>query len=54
MLVEQLPEITEIDLNPIKVLAPGDGVMIVDARIRVRPVTGILLPGRKDIPGRML
>lgn len=54
MLVEQLPEISEIDLNPVKVLPPGDGAMIVDARIRVRPVTGIFLPSRKDIPGRML
>ncbi|MDH3299849.1 MAG: GNAT family N-acetyltransferase [Acidimicrobiia bacterium] len=54
VLVEQLPEITEIDLNPVKVLPPGEGAVIVDARIRVRPVTGIFLPSRKDIPGRML
>ncbi|MDH5521500.1 MAG: acetate--CoA ligase family protein, partial [Acidimicrobiia bacterium] len=54
VLVEQLPEISEIDLNPVKVLPPGDGAVVVDARIRVRPVTGIFLPSRKDIPGRML
>ncbi len=30
-----LPEIAEMDLNPIKAFAPGQGLMIVDARIRV-------------------
>ena len=30
-----LPEIAEMDLNPVKVFAPGQGLMIVDARIRV-------------------
>ncbi len=34
-LVEELPEIAELDLNPIFVLPPGKGCMIVDARIRV-------------------
>jgi acetyl coenzyme A synthetase (ADP forming)-like protein len=36
-LVEQIPEITEIDLNPIFALPPGEGCQIVDARIRVEP-----------------
>ncbi|NND85091.1 MAG: acetate--CoA ligase family protein [Acidimicrobiia bacterium] len=31
------PEIVEMDLNPVKVLEPGKGVVAVDARIRVRP-----------------
>jgi acetyltransferase len=31
------PEIVEMDLNPVKVLEPGQGVVAVDARIRVRP-----------------
>ena len=34
-LVEELPEVVELDLNPIFVLPPGKGCMIVDARIRV-------------------
>jgi acetyl coenzyme A synthetase (ADP forming)-like protein len=34
-LVDQLPEITELDLNPIFALPPGQGCQIVDARIRV-------------------
>jgi acetyl coenzyme A synthetase (ADP forming)-like protein len=36
-LVEALPELRELDLNPVKVLGPGEGVMIVDARLRVGP-----------------
>jgi acetyl coenzyme A synthetase (ADP forming)-like protein len=38
-LVEALPELRELDLNPVKVLRPGEGVMIVDARLRVGPAT---------------
>jgi len=34
-LVEGVEEITEIDLNPVFALEPGDGYRIVDARIRV-------------------
>jgi len=34
-LVEELPEIVELDLNPVFALPPGKGCMIVDARIRV-------------------
>ena len=36
-LVEQIPEITELDLNPIFALPEGKGCKIVDARIRVEP-----------------
>lgn len=36
-LVEIAPDIVELDLNPIKVLEPGRGIVVVDARIRVRP-----------------
>ncbi len=53
-LVDDLPEIAEMDLNPVKVLPPGRGVCVIDARVRVRPVKGAFLPSRKDIPGRML
>jgi acetyl coenzyme A synthetase (ADP forming)-like protein len=38
-LVEELPEISEIDLNPIFALAPGQGCRIADARLAVRPPT---------------
>jgi acyl-CoA synthetase (NDP forming) len=41
-LAEAVPEIAELDLNPVMVLAPGQGCRIVDARIkvaRVRPTT---------------
>jgi acetate---CoA ligase (ADP-forming) len=34
-LVDAIPEIRELDLNPIKVLEPGKGAIVVDARIRV-------------------
>jgi acyl-CoA synthetase (NDP forming) len=34
-LVETLPELREVDLNPVKVLRPGQGAVVVDARIRV-------------------
>lgn len=36
-LVEVVPEIRELDLNPVKVLEPGKGAIAVDARIRVAP-----------------
>jgi acetyltransferase len=35
-MVGDLPEIEEMDLNPLKVLAPGKGCIAVDARIGVR------------------
>ena len=34
-LAEEVPEISELDLNPVIALAPGQGCRIVDARIRV-------------------
>lgn len=34
-LVEEIPEITELDLNPVFALPPGQGCRIVDARIRL-------------------
>jgi acetyl coenzyme A synthetase (ADP forming)-like protein len=39
-LVEEIPEISELDLNPIFAFPPGQGCQIVDARIRVAHVTG--------------
>lgn len=38
-LVEEIPEISELDLNPIFALPPGQGCRIVDARVRVEPTT---------------
>jgi len=49
-LIEAIPEIVEMDLNPVKVLEPGAGVRAVDARIKVRPVSSAYIPGRIDIP----
>jgi len=49
-LVDELPEIVEMDLNPVKVLAPGQGLKVVDARIKVRRAEGPFVPSRKDLP----
>lgn len=35
-LIEAIPELTEMDLNPVKVLPPGKGAIVVDARMRLR------------------
>jgi acetyl coenzyme A synthetase (ADP forming)-like protein len=35
-LVEEAPEIAEMDLNPVKVLVPGRGCVVVDTRILLR------------------
>jgi acyl-CoA synthetase (NDP forming) len=35
-LVEEVPEISELDLNPVIALPPGQGCRIADARIRVK------------------
>ncbi len=40
-LAEEVPEIGEMDLNPIFAFSPGNGCRIADARIRVRPVQSI-------------
>ncbi|HEU4342692.1 MAG TPA: acetate--CoA ligase family protein, partial [Candidatus Binatia bacterium] len=36
-LVEEVPEISELDLNPVFALPPGEGCLVIDARIRVEP-----------------
>ena len=36
-LAEEVPEIAEIDLNPVYAFPPGQGCRIADVRIRVRP-----------------
>ena len=37
-MVEDIPEIAEMDLNPVKVLPPGEGCCVVDARIILKPI----------------
>jgi acetate---CoA ligase (ADP-forming) len=34
-IIEVIPELTEMDLNPVKVLPPGKGALVVDARMRL-------------------
>jgi acetyl coenzyme A synthetase (ADP forming)-like protein len=34
-MVEEIPEVAELDLNPLMVLQDGEGTVVVDARIRV-------------------
>jgi acetyl coenzyme A synthetase (ADP forming)-like protein len=50
-LVEAVPELVEMDMNPVKVLLPGEGVRVVDARIKVRPLKPGWSPELLDIPG---
>lgn len=49
-LIEAVPELLEMDLNPVKVLRPGEGVQVVDARVRVRPIQTGWGPELVDIP----
>jgi acetyltransferase len=37
-LVESIPELRELDLNPVKVLSPGQGAVVVDGRMRLGPL----------------
>ncbi len=50
-LVGAVPEIDEMDLNPVKVFEPGHGVKVVDARIRVAPVPPQFSSELIDLPG---
>jgi acyl-CoA synthetase (NDP forming) len=38
-LIECIPEMQELDLNPVKVRPAGQGAMVVDGRMRLRPPT---------------
>jgi len=49
-LVNLVPEMVELDLNPVKVLAPGEGVRAVDARIRVKHLQPERSPELADLP----
>ncbi|MGA7280532.1 MAG: GNAT family N-acetyltransferase [Acidimicrobiia bacterium] len=50
-LISAVPELVEMDLNPVKVLEPGSGVVVVDARMRLRPVEAKRHPRMRDLPG---
>ena len=50
-LIWAVPELMEMDLNPVKVLAPGEGVVVVDARMRLEPVAPSRMPAMRDLPG---
>jgi acetate---CoA ligase (ADP-forming) len=43
-LVEVVPELRELDLNPVKVLRPGEGAIVIDARVRLAPVVATDVP----------
>jgi acyl-CoA synthetase (NDP forming) len=51
-MAEAVPELVEMDLNPVKVRAPGSGAVVVDARIRVEPVEAVPVPDPGLRPGR--
>jgi len=50
-LISVVPELTEMDLNPVKVLPPGEGICVVDARMRVQHVAPGRMPAMRDLPG---
>jgi acetyl coenzyme A synthetase (ADP forming)-like protein len=50
-LISAVPELLEMDLNPVKVLEPGRGVVVVDARMRVRAIEPRKHPRMRDLPG---
>ncbi|MGF1616266.1 MAG: GNAT family N-acetyltransferase [Acidimicrobiia bacterium] len=49
-LISAVPELVEMDLNPVKVHQPGGGVTVVDARVRIRPVPPAERPEMRDLP----
>ncbi len=52
-MVTVIPEMVELDLNPVKVFAEGEGVRALDARVRVRPSADRWIPELADIPSVM-
>ncbi|MGD0476716.1 MAG: GNAT family N-acetyltransferase [Nitrososphaerales archaeon] len=46
-LIEDIPEVAELDLNPVMVLREGKGAVVVDARVRVAESTPQLPIGAK-------
>ena len=52
-MIEDLPEILEMDLNPVKVGKPGEGLSVVDARIKVKPAQGTFDETRTVFPSAL-
>jgi acyl-CoA synthetase (NDP forming) len=50
-LIEAVPELVEMDMNPVKVLEPGGGVVVVDARMKIKAVEAKKHPRMRDLPG---
>jgi acetyl coenzyme A synthetase (ADP forming)-like protein len=50
-LIDVVPELDEMDLNPVKVLLPGEGICVVDARMRLKKVAPGRLARLRDLPG---
>ena len=50
-LISAVPELVEMDLNPVKVGKPGRGVSIVDARMKIEPLPPEKHPRMQDLPG---
>ncbi len=50
-LISAVPELLEMDLNPVKVLEPGGGIVVVDARMKIRRVEARKHPRLRDLPG---
>ncbi len=46
-LVSDIPELLEMDLNPVKILEPGKGCVVVDARIRLANPSHAILQKRR-------
>jgi acetyltransferase len=50
-LVEVVPEMSELDLDPVKILAPGAGAVVVDGRMQIQPAGNpALLPADPPRP----
>ncbi|REK09225.1 MAG: GNAT family N-acetyltransferase [Actinobacteria bacterium] len=49
-LISAAPELVEMDLNPVKVHEPGKGAVVVDARMRIRPLKPTERREMRDLP----
>lgn len=49
-MIGAIPEIAEMDMNPVMILEPGEGVRVVDARIKLAPVAAGARPEMIDLP----
>ena len=50
-LIHEAPELVEMDMNPVMVLEPGQGICVVDARMRVEPIDPGEVFNMRDLPG---